>query len=384
MKLFCFYILGIFALLHAGPNNDAAIYFDADLAAGNQGVSEIKAPGLDTDITVEVRAQHCEQLDSYSFEVIYQTDDLAFTGFSARNEPNEDNLLNQKGDVLFAYPMVTQRVKEGLGTVTVSAVNTTADPVYASDGDGLLGTLTFNSKVEMPRGIRFGTVKWKDPTGLTDLCPDLHKGEFFMGGGPLPVELSAFHTAAKEGEVVLSWTTESELNSLGFFIYRSVTAENGYERLNSHIIAAAGFCVERRDYSFVDDSVQPHVTYFYKLHQLDKSGTGRWFGPVSVTVTEQHRATPGEFALYQNYPNPFNPSTTIRYDIAEESFVTLEIFDITGKRVRSLVQSTKAPGTFEAVWDASDSMGKMVPNGTYLCLLQAGTIQLVNKLMVLK
>lgn len=63
---------------------------------------------------------------------------------------------------------------------------------------------------------------------------------------------------------------------------------------------------------------------------------------------------PVKFDLNQNYPNPFNPSTIIRYQIPKEQFVSLKVFDITGKEIETLVNEKQSPGTYEVKWDASN------------------------------
>jgi hypothetical protein len=75
---------------------------------------------------------------------------------------------------------------------------------------------------------------------------------------------------------------------------------------------------------------------------------------------------PLEFSLYQNYPNPFNPVTTIKYSIPEDAFISLQIFVITGKKIRNLENSYKEAGYHEAEFNASD-----VASGLYLYKLEA-------------
>ena len=154
--------------------------------------------------------------------------------------------------------------------------------------------------------------------------------------------------------------------------------------INGEMIEAAGNSTTFREYGFTDSRVESQTTYYYKLQQLDINGAVRWYGPLSVTVTQAPSAAPEQFVLYENYPNPFNPSTTIQYDVAEASVVTLEIFDITGKLIKTLVNGEKAAGSYSVVWDATDSAGRIVPNGAYVYRLRAGSLQFVNKLMVLK
>ena len=80
---------------------------------------------------------------------------------------------------------------------------------------------------------------------------------------------------------------------------------------------------------------------------------------------------PESFTLYQNYPNPFNPVTTIRYDLPEQSHVTIVIYDIMGRQVKELVNAAVVSGYYKVVWDGMDSFGKPVAAGMYLCQIMA-------------
>jgi hypothetical protein len=82
-----------------------------------------------------------------------------------------------------------------------------------------------------------------------------------------------------------------------------------------------------------------------------------------VETTEQQPAT---FALHQNYPNPFNPETKISYQLAEAGKVKLEIFDMLGRRIRTLVDGDAPAGFYDVHWNAADDFGNRVPSGVYL------------------
>jgi hypothetical protein len=90
-------------------------------------------------------------------------------------------------------------------------------------------------------------------------------------------------------------------------------------------------------------------------------------------------STPTQFALDQNYPNPFNPSTTISFTLKDRGYVTLEIFNILGKRVATLVSDTLSPGAHSVVWKATGHA-----SGTYFYRLEAGAVSVVKKLVLLK
>ena len=97
-----------------------------------------------------------------------------------------------------------------------------------------------------------------------------------------------------------------------------------------------------------------------------------------ATDTEEEEV-PGSFALGQNYPNPFNPVTTIRYQIGELAKVKLEVFDLLGRRVATLVNTNQAVGSYEVAFD-----GKDLASGLYLYRLEAGSQVQVKKMMLIK
>ena len=90
-------------------------------------------------------------------------------------------------------------------------------------------------------------------------------------------------------------------------------------------------------------------------------------------------ATPTEFALKANYPNPFNPSTLIVYTLPEATFVRLEVFDVTGRRVATLVDTSQPDGLHEVRFQADD-----LPSGVYLYRIQAGAFVQARKMQLIK
>jgi hypothetical protein len=98
---------------------------------------------------------------------------------------------------------------------------------------------------------------------------------------------------------------------------------------------------------------------------------------------------PKEFALQQNYPNPFNPSTTIRYALPVQSVVTLEVFNVLGQRVRTLVSDIQAAGYRTMEWDGRSNSGQQLASGVYFLQIAARgengkSFTSVRKLMLMK
>ena len=93
---------------------------------------------------------------------------------------------------------------------------------------------------------------------------------------------------------------------------------------------------------------------------------------------------PHTFSLHQNYPNPFNPITSLRYDLPEQAQVTLTVYDMLGRKVTQLVNTTQEAGYKSVQWDATNMHGKPVSAGVYLYQIQAGEFVQTKKMVLLK
>ena len=129
--------------------------------------------------------------------------------------------------------------------------------------------------------------------------------------------------------------------------------------------------------------VKPNFDTDYSLAY----GKGAQFSVGNAVVTdESYEVT--EFKLAQNYPNPFNPTTTIQYNVAEEGLVNLQVYDITGRLVKTLVDNQfRTPGStagYTVTWNGLDDRGQKVSAGLYIYRLQSGTMSMTNKMILLK
>ena len=98
-----------------------------------------------------------------------------------------------------------------------------------------------------------------------------------------------------------------------------------------------------------------------------------------VFETEPSNSTPSRYQLRQNYPNPFNPSTNISFSLPSKSVVSVNIYDITGRKVATLVNEELAAGNYVRHWNAAN-----MPSGIYFYRMQAGTFRDTKKLMLLR
>ena len=104
--------------------------------------------------------------------------------------------------------------------------------------------------------------------------------------------------------------------------------------------------------------------------------------PTSVDNESENIAN--TFSLQQNYPNPFNPSTNIRYNLSENDFVTLTVFNSTGQKVKTLVNANQSSGSHTINWDSRNDNGNLVSSGIYYYILKAGNEKVLSRKMILQ
>jgi len=101
-------------------------------------------------------------------------------------------------------------------------------------------------------------------------------------------------------------------------------------------------------------------------------------------INEEIAPVPGKFELFQNYPNPFNQFTQIGFTLENPAFVDLTIYDLLGRKVKTLVSENLPTGYKSVLWDGTDESGKEVASGIYLYELKAGDFSMSKKLVLLK
>lgn len=130
-------------------------------------------------------------------------------------------------------------------------------------------------------------------------------------------------------------------------------------------------------------SLTINTTYYFRVCCSNNTGTS----PYSNTITIVLKTTgvgdleiiPNRFDLYQNYPNPFNPSTTIKYQVPENTFVSIKIYNVLGCVVSTLVSDVKSAGTYDVKFDASQ-----LTSGIYIYKIQAGNYLQTKKMILVK
>ena len=177
------------------------------------------------------------------------------------------------------------------------------------------------------------------------------------GNTALPVELTSFASVVSGREVTLNWKTATEVNFAKFVVERTVSGANSWSSVGS--VAASGNSSSPKSYSFSDKKLNTGV-YSYRLKLVDNDGSFTY----SNSTVEGNVAKPKAFELSQNYPNPFNPTTKVDYQLAEDSRVVVEIYNIAGQKVAQLVNDQQAAGYYTV--SVGSSVTSSMASGVYL------------------
>jgi hypothetical protein len=121
-----------------------------------------------------------------------------------------------------------------------------------------------------------------------------------------------------------------------------------------------------------------------RLSQEEIDLIGDWINEGASNLTLKDSFLPQNFTLEQNYPNPFNPSTTILYNLSNDALVSFEIFNLNGKKVRTLVNEYQNSGPKKVIWNADNNQGRQVPAGIYLYIIVAGNVKHTKKMLLVK
>ncbi|MDZ7331997.1 MAG: PKD domain-containing protein [candidate division KSB1 bacterium] len=135
----------------------------------------------------------------------------------------------------------------------------------------------------------------------------------------------------------------------------------------------------------------PISAKYVKLQVLEPQSGPIHLGEFEVFLTDasttgepQTATNPKDFVLAQNYPNPFNPTTAIRFQLPQSSVVKLEIVNLLGETIRTLIHERREAGSYEVIWDGKDQNGMTLPSGIYLYVLTTPEYRAMRKMVLAK
>ncbi|MFA5010415.1 MAG: glycosyl hydrolase family 8 [Ignavibacteria bacterium] len=208
-------------------------------------------------------------------------------------------------------------------------------------------------------------------SSLKTLTLLVQTGNFIPLDYPLPVELTSFTANVNQRNVIMNWSTASEINNSGFEVQR-LDADGSWNEVA--FVKGHGTTSTPVNYSYEDKNLTTG-TYSYCLKQVDYNGNYEYFNLNSKVEI----GTPQKYSISQNYPNPFNPVTKIYFDIPKLSSVKISVYDVSGREVKVLVNEKYQPGNYETVFD-----GSMYSNGVYFYKIQTGDFTETKKMILMK
>ncbi len=285
--------------------------------------------------------------------------------------------LNPVGAVVIVFTGVT------VSDLTIS-VPTGIWYVIAYYNDPVNGGLDWHHANPYPANGPMDVVFYNVPFGTKSNIPIIITGEDVT----LPVELSSFTANVTVSNFVqLDWVTQSESGVSGYYIHRNIV-NSLIDAVVVSPFVTAGNTSNEQSYSFTDDEVESG-TWYYWLQNIDMDGQMAFHGSISVTVTKPGDEPvtpiiPNLTSLTSVFPNPFNPVTTISFHLAKSEYVTLDIFNIRGEKVRAIASSSFNEGTYRSNWNGIDDHGMAVSSGVYFLQMTAGKYHTIAKLVLMK
>jgi len=253
-----------------------------------------------------------------------------------------------------------QRI-EGDGTPTwpitngIAICTATGDQDYvqiASDGNG--GSI----------------MTWSD---TRDGNMDLYAIRITMQGAPVVTLLQSYSVSYTGLDIVITWTLSEASQHMQFFVLRAEPADAVFE-----IIQAPEIERDHLTFTFRDLNCKSGMNYRYRVEVEDELGRRNLFETEVITTPKTR------LALYQNYPNPFNPTTNIQYQLPQDGYVKLDIFDVMGRKVICLIDGEQESGYHAIAWHGRDQHGKCLDSGTYFCRLTFEKQVITQKLIILR
>ncbi len=253
------------------------------------------------------------------------------------------------------------------------------------------------------------------PVGSYDQRPGSHgSGDFgwfpgyslsFHNEGPGSVAVALFVTTGFTGPSGAPsntlandtfWKSDEVFISMG----DSATAKLDFDNVQGYSLSDNPFPHTAGDQSVPDGTAGVAINTFDRL-QVSAIGwevrSGGGPADASLIITprgatvgqdpvgvESNPELPMEFRFFQNVPNPFNPMTQIAYHVPHESGVSIRIYDVSGRLVRTLVDGVRQPGRHLTVWNGRDGQGRRVAAGVYFCVAEAVGESATRKIVLLR
>ena len=194
-----------------------------------------------------------------------------------------------------------------------------------------------------------------------------------------------------EGEQTY-WNDEDECNencnTVCFYEDNTDTISLGYE-FDEDTLHLGGDVYMCAEFDYIEDCIEDEelpvppelrdISDLYVSYDRVMVSTGS-----NVSIVNASSLIPNQLKVFNAYPNPFNPVTTLRYQLPETNMVTLTIYDMAGKEVKTLINQQQTAGPHGVKWNGTNNLGNTVSAGIYLYQVQSGVYRQTNKMILLK
>lgn len=226
---------------------------------------------------------------------------------------------------------------------------------------------------------------WNGATGVTVTAPSTVSGKDFSleVGGSISGHVYDQGTSPLSGCNVLAFDTSFGWSGQG--VKGDETNASGYYKITglrtgSYFVEASTEChwMWWNDHTNPQDADPVSVTM-----PSDHSGID-FYLTTGVETEDEIAQRPTEFELSQNYPNPFNPGTEIEYTLQKSAQVSLQIYNLLGQKVKTLVNEYQSASSYHIVWDGKNEQGKTASSGIYLYRLEVNGVSQAKRMVLLK
>lgn len=199
----------------------------------------------------------------------------------------------------------------------------------------------------------------------------------------LPIVLSSFTGEFCDRGIILKWKTQSEVNVLGFNLYRALLDSTDFRKINKSIILSHRNSTHINEYSYIDMGIPIVSNYYYRIEIVELDGKRKICKNLSLKRTNKNHGIPNSYKIIGSFPNPFKSSTEIRYQIAKEGFVSVDIFNLLGQNIAVLVHENIKAGYYSIRWNGLNKYSERVPDGLYVVRLSAKGFFMCKKILLL-
>lgn len=338
------------------PGGDMFVYFDIE--GGGADSTYPENAGARNKLPEDFQADYCFRVGNYVSYQLYEDNgasDWNTTPLTYTGDFSEDDIVNSREYTEFSIPFSDMGYNPGnpFGFL-VTCQNETNNNLWNS----------FPIENGIGKTTNLNYYYYFDALG-SGVSPR-------EAGSVLDIELSVFNAISRMDGIEIIWRTESENEIYQWIIEKK--EDDDYNEIGR--VNGAGNSQSPQEYTFLDRDVVYGHTYTYKLLSLNNSGNKTYCASIIVQFSPSFSRTP---QLYPVSPNPIRVSSKIRFSIPEKAFVSLKVYDISGRQIETVVYEMKEPGIYNINWP-----NKKHPQGVYFIEFQCEREKVIRKITFLR